>query len=103
MPDLSLAQIAHIASNLGHANLEVVPMGRGTWWMATCSCGYHSTRRRTQALAADAAAHHVTTIARAFLASGRDHRSFTLPPSRVAADTPQKHAETGMSPPAARV
>lgn len=76
MPRLSLAQIASIAARLGHRDLAVVP--RGASWVATCSCGYVSVRRRTDVIAAGAAAHHLQVVTRAFLASGK-----TLP------DTPE--------------
>jgi hypothetical protein len=82
MPYLTLAEVARAAANLGHTDLEVVPLGAGTWWRCTCACGYQSTRRRTAALAADAAAHHMTVAARAYFASGR-----ALPP--VPVDTPE--------------
>jgi hypothetical protein len=75
---MSLAEVARIAGNFGHSNLTVIPTGSGTWWKCTCSCGYESTRRRTVALAADAAAHHMMISVRAAIASGANLRSLHL-------------------------
>lgn len=60
---LSNKQMAIVAAHFGHRDLAAVPTGTG--FVATCSCGYRSTRRRTPALAADAAAHHVRKVVRA--------------------------------------
>jgi len=89
MPRLTLKQVARVAENLGHRDLAVVP--RGIRWAATCSCGYSSTGRQTQALAAQAAAHHLEVITRAWAASGaslpdtpKTEQAFESRPSSVA-------------------
>lgn len=68
MPVVSNATVRLIAQRLGHADLIVRPSPRG--FRAFCSCGYASTTRRTVAHAADAAAHHLELLARAWIASG---------------------------------
>lgn len=69
--ELSMRELGTIARNLGHRDLRVVPMAGPGWWRAECGCGYRSTRRTSEAEAADTAVHHVTKIARAFLATAR--------------------------------
>lgn len=62
--------IASIAARYGHSDVTVEQ--RGQWFVASCSCGYKSTSRQSQALAVDAAAHHLRTIvARARAAGAR--------------------------------
>lgn len=66
---LSNRQVAEIAADYGHDGLTAQPTKRGTF-VATCSCGYRSAQRRTQADAAEAAAHHMLKAVRAVMASG---------------------------------
>jgi len=68
---LSNEQVAKIAANLGHDNLQVEQTPSGAYWICTCSCGYRCTRRYSSALAAEAAAHHMMTIVRRWQASGQ--------------------------------
>ena len=107
--DLTLRQVATIAANLGHRDLRVVPLTaraeRGNW-RAECSCGYRSTRRQTELIAAQAAAHHVETIVRAWYtaarASGRDVSPFLKVRAEGIPDTPTQPPD-GMSGAAPRV
>ncbi len=81
MPSLPLRDVARIARSLGHRDLAVIPSRRG--FVATCSCGYRSANRRTDALAAQAAAHHLETVLTAWHAAGS-------PTSRTSpSDTPK--------------
>ncbi len=69
---LTPALIRRISQQAGHGECAVVPQPNGTWWNVSCSCGYRSTRRRTAALASDAALHHIMQAVQAFQASGRE-------------------------------
>jgi hypothetical protein len=60
MPHLSGAQLQRIAARAGHDQLEV--FGHPGNFRIRCSCGYQSTRRRTEALAAQAGIHHVHQV-----------------------------------------
>lgn len=65
---LSNENVAYLALTLGHA--LVVQPRRGSF-VAVCSCGYSSTKRRTVRLAIEAAIHHQEVMIRAFMATGR--------------------------------
>lgn len=62
MPHISFQELREGAARLGHVNMSVVPMRPAeglSWWRGECGCGYRSTRRTSQALAADALVHHL--------------------------------------------
>ena len=77
MPTLPLREVARIARALGHRDLNVRAAGRV--FVATCSCGYKSAQRRTDVLAAQAAAHHLELIIKKWQAAG----------SHLPAETPE--------------
>lgn len=89
MPIVTLDQVRRAAEQLGHYDLEVLATPRGTRWYCTCSCGYRSAGRQTQAAAAQAAAYHLEKAAQAFSAGG-----YTLDnrPHPDTLDTPSRHA-----------
>jgi hypothetical protein len=74
---ITLQEVARIAANLGHQDLEVRPRGRD--FIAVCSCGYVSAKRRTPALAAQAAARHMQLIVTKWQAAGSPMRSRDTP------------------------
>lgn len=89
MPNVTLKQVAAIAAQLGHSDLSVRETRSGRW-IASCSCGYESTSRLNRRFGADAAAHHLEEIVRAWQASGaplptrRSEDAFESHPNSVA-------------------
>jgi hypothetical protein len=77
MPNVTAAQMARIAAALGHRNLRVDPSGAAAW-RCSCSCGYESTNKRTPALAAGSAVHHLELIVAEWQRSGASLRSLHL-------------------------
>lgn len=67
---ISNEDLAQVAARLGHTGLEIYTAPSG-FWRVRCDCGYESTRRRTAAIAAQAAVHHVDVALRAYNAAGR--------------------------------
>jgi len=60
--------MAKLAAAIGH-QLRLEP--RRTDFIAVCSCGYVSAKRRNVAIALEAAEHHQEVVFKAFLASGK--------------------------------
>ena len=71
MPYLTMRELGVVAANLGHTGVRVVPLRQAGWWRAECGCGYRSARRNTEALAADAAGHHIMKAAHEFVTRAR--------------------------------
>lgn len=74
MPSLSMSQVARLAANVGHGNLEVRQSRRG--WAGICKCGFNSHRVPTKELAEQLLTDHIVRAAegvvRRLRASGRD-------------------------------
>lgn len=73
-PRRFLVEQALRAEQLGHklgveTRAGAGPGGRDLFW-ATCTCGYKSTRRNTQAMALGAAFHHIGVVERVHQANG---------------------------------
>jgi hypothetical protein len=67
MPNISLSDMRRISEGFGHS-LTVSSAGNG--YVARCKCGYSSTRRRNEVIAAGAAVHHLELIIKAWQAAG---------------------------------
>jgi hypothetical protein len=81
MPSVSNDQLARIAATLGHTGLTVTPHGRYAW-RATCDCGYESVNKRTPAMAASSAVHHLELVIKEWRASGAPLKSIHLDDSQ---------------------
>jgi len=65
---LDRASVAYLSSLIGH-KLAVRP--RRADFVAVCSCGYTSAKRRTAKLAVGAAVHHQDVVTTAWQSSGK--------------------------------
>lgn len=66
----AIADLAAAGVRLGHQT-TVHTYGAGTKHRAACTCGYTSTRRRTPALAVEAAVHHLRKVVAESRCNGR--------------------------------
>lgn len=101
MPHYTTRQLARIAARAGHEDLTVTG-GPGAFRIS-CSCGYSSTRRQTEALAAQAGIHHLNVIVRDIVGmvtmSGRT-MEYAIESSRVKTlqATPSSKVDAGDTP-----
>lgn len=67
--ELTMRDLARIASDYGHAQPRVSETRRG--WVGTCGCGFRSARTPTSAQAEQLVGEHIIRAARSILAKKR--------------------------------